>query len=373
MADDTLFVFACGVKLMSDFPTVTIRGQRSDDWEYLYVLLNEKESIQDSIDDLPYVPEETFRERLNAPASNTHTLIAEAGQPSGRRRIVGVAWLYVQTRRRCYIGRLKLVIHPDYRGSDAENSLLEAALNMTDNWLGLRRTEVIVYAGDESALLFYEQHGFEREAVMRRYTLRAGTYSDARLLVRRRPQTLPAGVGEAVVMGKPVNKEGKLAITIRGMEVEDWEDIAAILSSGNVIYNTLQLPYTSRDFVRERMENLPDDQRVLVAVVRDKVVGQLWLHFEAGRRAHVARLGMMVHAEFQGRGVGIALMEAGIDLAENWLNISRIELECYTDNAAGLALYRKFGFEVEGTLRDYAFRDGHLVDAYLMARVRDEE
>jgi putative acetyltransferase len=361
---------------MSDSPTVTIRGQRSDDWEYLYALLNEKEIIQNSIDDLPYVPEEMFRERVNAPASNTHTLIAEASQPSGRKRIVGVAWLQAQTRRRSHIGSLDLIIHPDYRGSDAENSLLEAALNMTDNWLGLRRIEVIVYADDETALTFYEQRGFEREAVMRRFAFRAGRYSDACLLVRQRPQTPPAEAApaaQAPAKGKPVNKEGKLAITVRGMEVEDWEDIAVVLGSGNVIYNTLQLPYTSRDFVRERMENLPDNQRVLVAVVKEKVVGQLWLHFEAGRRVHVARLGMMVQAEFQGRGVGSALMGAAVDLAENWLNISRIELECYTDNAAGLALYQKYGFEVEGTLRDYAFRDGRFVDAYLMARIRDAE
>ena len=36
--------------------------------------------------------------------------------------------------------------------------------------------------------------------------------------------------------------------------------------------------------------------------------------------------------------------EAAIDLAENWLNVSRIELEVFTDNAAGLALYEKFDF-----------------------------
>ena len=37
------------------------------------------------------------------------------------------------------------------------------------------------------------------------------------------------------------------------------------------------------------------------------------------------------------------------------------------------ALYEKFGFAVEGTLHDYAFRGGHYVDAYLMARIRSEE
>jgi putative acetyltransferase len=35
-----------------------------------------------------------------------------------------------------------------------------------------------------------------------------------------------------------------------------------------------------------------------------------------------------------------------------------------------LGIYRKFGFEIEGTSRCFAFRDGELVDAYPMARFR---
>jgi putative acetyltransferase len=167
-------------------------------------------------------------------------------------------------------------------------------------------------------------------------------------------------------------KSGGPAIVIRGIEVDDAEAIAATLASGNVIYNTLQLPYTSLDLTRDRLENLPEGDRMMVAVVNGKVVGQLGLHVNTGRRAHVAALGMMVHADFQGQGIGTALMEAAVDLAEHWLNISRIELEVYTDNAAALALYKKFGFEIEGTLHDYAYRDGQFVDVYLMARIREE-
>lgn len=40
-------------------------------------------------------------------------------------------------------------------------------------------------------------------------------------------------------------------------------------------------------------------------------------------------------------------------------------------NAMGIALYQKFAFEIEGTHRRYAFRDGEYVDAYSMARVID--
>jgi putative acetyltransferase len=168
-------------------------------------------------------------------------------------------------------------------------------------------------------------------------------------------------------------KSGGLAVVIRGIEVDDAEAVAAIRDSGNVIYNTLQLPYTSLDFTRDHLENLPEGDRMLVAVVNGRVVGQLGLHLGTGRRAHVAALGMMVHADVQGHGVGTALLEAAVDLAERWLNISRIELEVYPDNATALALYKKFGFEIEGTLHDYAYRDGRFVDAYQMARIREEQ
>ncbi len=52
------------------------------------------------------------------------------------------------------------------------------------------------------------------------------------------------------------------------------------------------------------------------------------------------------------------MLEAAITLAENWLQLTRLELTVFADNEAALALYRKFGFELEGSHRQYAFRNG---------------
>ena len=38
-----------------------------------------------------------------------------------------------------------------------------------------------------------------------------------------------------------------------------------------------------------------------------------------------------------------------------------------------MKLYRKFGFEIEGTHKAYALRDGRYVDTYAMARLRNKE
>ena len=57
-----------------------------------------------------------------------------------------------------------------------------------------------------------------------------------------------------------------------------------------------------------------------------------------------------------------------LDVADNWIGYTRLELTVYTDNAAAVALYRKAGFVIEGTARRYALRNGEYVDAYMMAR-----
>ena len=62
-------------------------------------------------------------------------------------------------------------------------------------------------------------------------------------------------------------------------------------------------------------------------------------------------------------------MAAMCDYADHWAGVLRLELTVYTDNEAAIALYRKFGFEIEGTHRAYAMRDGAYADVLAMARL----
>ena len=86
----------------------------------------------------------------------------------------------------------------------------------------------------------------------------------------------------------------------------------------------------------------------------------------AGR--HAAEFGMVVRDEWQGKEVGIALLRAALDFADNWLDLSKVEVHVYTDNAAGIALYKEVGFETKGTRCRFAFRNGRYVDAYSITR-----
>ncbi len=162
-------------------------------------------------------------------------------------------------------------------------------------------------------------------------------------------------------------------VKIRAFEIKDWEDVAELILMPNCRWETLQMPYQSRD-VRHKLEkSLPDLHR-LVAVINDeqkqKVVGIISLHNFSGRRTHVGQLSMFVHDDYQNQGIGSQLVEAVIDLAENWLNLKRLELTVNTDNKSAIHLYEKSGFVIEGTLRKNAFRAGSYIDGYAMARVK---
>lgn len=162
-------------------------------------------------------------------------------------------------------------------------------------------------------------------------------------------------------------------VTIRAFQMSDWQDVATLYLLPNCRWGTLQMPYQSRDEIQQKLANSSPGMHRLVALTTDsqKVIGMVSLHTYRGRRVHVGALGMFVHDDYHNQGIGAKLLDAILDLAENWLNLKRLELEVYVDNFSAIHLYEKYGFMIEGTLRKYAFRDGNYVDAYTMAKVRD--
>lgn len=163
-------------------------------------------------------------------------------------------------------------------------------------------------------------------------------------------------------------------IVIRRPRPEDAAAIAATMSDPAVFPGLLQVPYATESFWKKRIEEMPvgstTAELFIVAERGGEVVGNGGCHpLQHLRRRHAAHIGMSVAQRAQGQGVGTALMAAIVDWADNWAQLLRLELTVYTDNVAAQALYRKFGFEAEGTHRAYALRDGTYVDALFMARL----
>ncbi|HEX2333435.1 MAG TPA: GNAT family N-acetyltransferase [Burkholderiales bacterium] len=163
-----------------------------------------------------------------------------------------------------------------------------------------------------------------------------------------------------------------MEIEIRRVEPGDYKAVQRVYAQPRAIWGTMQLPFPSEELWKKRLAESGDQIYGLVACVEGEVVGHAGLHLNTAypRRRHAGSVGMAVHDKWQSRGVGSALMKALIELADRWLNLSRLELHVYIDNEPALRLYKKLGFEIEGTHKKYAFRDGAYVDSHSMARVR---
>jgi putative acetyltransferase len=111
---------------------------------------------------------------------------------------------------------------------------------------------------------------------------------------------------------------------------------------------------------------------VFVVDLAGKVVGTINLKIGRGRESHVGDIAMAVHDAYQGQGIGKMLLLAVIDLADNWLNLVRLEVDVYTDNERAINLYERFDFEIEGRKRCDAFRSGAYIDSYIMGRLRPQ-
>jgi putative acetyltransferase len=161
-------------------------------------------------------------------------------------------------------------------------------------------------------------------------------------------------------------------LTIRAREPDDCEAVADLMALPKVRFGTLRLPFQTRAEIRKWLDAHSEGRTAIVAVLDGRLVGDAGINQYKGRRSHVGGIGLCVHDDFHGRGIGTALLGALVEAADRWFNLRRLELAVHVDNAPAIALYKKFGFAIEGTRRQDAFRDGRFVDSYAMARLRGE-
>jgi RimJ/RimL family protein N-acetyltransferase len=123
---------------------------------------------------------------------------------------------------------------------------------------------------------------------------------------------------------------------------------------------------------RKRLEQMEKESNstILVAEQEDgKLLGYLIsTGGNAKRTKHCAYLVIGILNQYQGLGIGTQLFKH----LEEWArehNIHRLELSVVTRNEAGLRLYKKIGFEIEGTKRHSLYIDGEFVDEYYMSKL----
>ena len=159
-------------------------------------------------------------------------------------------------------------------------------------------------------------------------------------------------------------------LIIRPVLLQDAEALWTIARQEGVIETTMALPSLRLDQRMKSLSDLDENDHYMVAERAGQVVGIAGLTVGTGRLRHSGHLFAYVARQHRGQGIGTRLVQALLDLADQWLLLRRVELTVLTENEGAKRLYERLGFVVEGCRKMSVISQGELKDEWLMARYR---
>ena len=105
--------------------------------------------------------------------------------------------------------------------------------------------------------------------------------------------------------------------------------------------------------LKERAESAlkSSSEIYLGAFEESKIIGQLYFRAISPEHPwikHIGEFGMMISANFWGKGLGYELLNIMENFAKK-IGVSKIEAKVRTTNERGLIFYKRNGYEIEGT------------------------
>ena len=166
-------------------------------------------------------------------------------------------------------------------------------------------------------------------------------------------------------------KDGRV-VTLRLLETSDTDKLLDMFSKMSDKALEWGMPPYTRETIDRWVSNI---ERLipLVAVFNEKIVGYaaVFKHTHSRERG-VSDIGIYLHQDFHGVGLGTAMTETILSIAKQE-GLHRIGLHVVEDNVAAVKLYKKLGFVIEGTIRDaYYGADGKYHNMLVMGIVFHE-
>ncbi len=154
----------------------------------------------------------------------------------------------------------------------------------------------------------------------------------------------------------------------------DSEGLFALFSEPEFLHDaSTRERFESREEMQRWLDGIMAAQRYeIVALLHDEIVGYGGLYVLGDGQDHAGFVMLGVRDAFRRRGIGSVLMHMLVATATHYVGLHRVQLTVFTDNAAAIGLYRKFGFEIEGLHRFFARRGTEFVHALTMARIVED-
>ena len=163
---------------------------------------------------------------------------------------------------------------------------------------------------------------------------------------------------------------------VREIKMSDAENLSHLIQQVEASSEYMLWEAEEREAEAERQKSIikrmkdSNNSTILVAETENnELTGYLFaIGGDAKRNRHSAYIVVGISEAYRGKGVGTKIFKK----LEQWAthhNIRRLELTVVTRNEAGLSLYKKMGFEIEGTKKQSLFIGDEFVDEYYMSKL----
>lgn len=129
---------------------------------------------------------------------------------------------------------------------------------------------------------------------------------------------------------------------------------------------------SAREFINRAIEPVSKSGALGFGIFRGQhLIGSIgFVYFDD--LAAKTEIGYWIDREEQGRGIVSKACQKLIDWAFEDLNLNRIEIRCSSLNKRSSAIPERFGFTLEGRLRESEYRNGKLHDFLIFGLLRSE-
>ena len=159
---------------------------------------------------------------------------------------------------------------------------------------------------------------------------------------------------------------------IREADIEDAENVIEYIKIVSDETDFLISDSSERNFtVRKEKEFLQNIQssileKIFLFEIENKIVGMCSIEgINKIRIKHRVDLAITVLKNYWGNKIGEKLIDYAIEYCKSNC-IKKIELTVRIDNERALKLYKKFGFEIEGEVKNFIYLNGNYYNCYFM-------
>lgn len=166
-------------------------------------------------------------------------------------------------------------------------------------------------------------------------------------------------------------------ITIRNWKITDASSLAAALSNKNILNNLrdgLPYPYTEKDaeeYIDFILNSNPNDTFAYAIDVDGRAVGSIGAFRQRNIHFRTAELGYYLSEEYWGRGIMTIAVKQICEKLFSETDILRIFAEPFENNAGSRRVLEKAGFQLEGILKNNAFKNGKVSNMALYSYTRN--